>query len=135
MANCRYCGRPVKGRKLACDECLENYAQYAITTENRNDDQDDDDQLKDTNVWDYFSTIGHVLGYVSLVLAFIPYCSFIAFIFSGNGIVFSLLGRKSNTHTEKTNSGLVMGIAALFISIVMSASCIICSITCFKIPT
>ena len=133
MANCRYCGRPVKGSKLACEECLANYSQYSISTENRSD-VTEDVELKETCVWDYFATIGNVLGLVSLILSFAPFYAFVGFFFAAHGIVFSSLGRKSKTHEEKTNSGIVLSIAALFISILMGAGCIFCSITCFNTP-
>lgn len=134
MANCRYCGRPVKGSKLACEECYANYSQYAIVTENRSDVLEDV-ELKETCVWDYFATIGNVFGYASIIFCFIPFCSFVGFFFASHGIVFSCLGRKSKTHEERTNSGIVFSIAALFISILMGAGCIFCTITCFNSPT
>lgn len=94
MPYCVNCGNEVKENDRFCSSC-----GFKVNGEK-------EEPKKVMKCFTVFGNVGHALGIVTLVLAFIPFINLYAFIFGIHGIVFSALGKKDESQIAKCNSGL-----------------------------
>ena len=107
MSFCINCGKELKENQNYCSNCG--------TKVNKPSEQPN----KVMKCFTVFGNVGYTLGIVTLIIGFIPFASFYAWIVGIHGIVFSCLGKKDTNQLDKCQKGLRRSIAGTIIGIAM----------------
>lgn len=117
QSKCTYCGKPVKNFEDKCGYCG---AHIELATSSNKNAQQDSSVPEKIDPSEAFAIVSLVCGIVSVVLAWLP---FVGFIFSGIGIVFGILGRKSK-RKKFAIAGIALSVISLIVNILFIVSCI-----------
>ena len=74
---------------------------------------------KSAKVWSIFAKVGFGLGLAGLITSIIPYICMVGVEIAGAGLVFSILGRKSNEFAKKAKNGVVLSAIGLGVGFFM----------------
>ena len=107
---CKHCGAEMPDNALFCQVCGNSVEPAKQEAKKSNGAE---------KVWNIFSTIGFILGIVSLAMCWIPFLA--TWFVSIYAIVLSALGKKSVSyqHYEKASKGLKFAIIGTIVSFVV----------------
>ena len=119
---CKKCGKELNNDERYCPICGTEQDSQVTLNGDPFDMPPQVEEKKPLRVWSIFSTIGKILGIVSLVVSWIPFGVGLELGIMGGifGIVFSCLGRKAQTDASRHNFkiGLILSIVAIVVSII-----------------
>ena len=112
---CTNCGKELPEQAKFCPNCGVNVA--TITVENPTVEVEEEPK-KEPKVWGIFAKIGFGLGLGGLISSCIPvfWIFIMGMEISGFGLVFSILGGRSNEFGYKAKKGRKLSIAGLIVS-------------------
>lgn len=162
MPYCCECGKEIEKNKIFCDECHEKiygknsasekkdevkvaapakpiteYHQHELISEvvpakNNYDISSKELNKMDKGPWKVFAYIGYISGIISIFVVLIPFCFPFSIGLAIEGFIFSLLGKKSINQEQKASTGISLCLASFFISILVGATCIVCTYDCIE---
>ena len=115
MPYCMKCFKKLSETDLFCPDCgTETWAAKKGATEEKTVEHKEVPKC-----FTIFGKIGHIIGIVTFILAFIPIVNIIAAEVAPIGIVFCILGKKDINLIDKCKRGLVFSILATILGIVL----------------
>lgn len=119
MRKCEKCGAENPDTAKFCTTCGANLIEQAAEKESENVERFTTEVTDNESgkPWATFANIGYILGIISLAFCWFPYSNFYL---GGVGIVFSCLGKWSNSNREKAQKGFMMSLISTILNFVLS---------------
>ncbi len=120
MKKCDKCGALNADTAKFCIDCGANLIEQAAERESVNVERINPDEVPSGDngtPWATFANIGYILGIISLVFCWFPYSMFYL---GGTGIVFSCLGKWSNSNRGKAEKGFRMSLISVILNLVLT---------------
>lgn len=115
MPYCMNCLKELNEKDLQCPAC----GTETWYSKNKKAGVVEQEEVPVPKSFTVLGKIGHIIGIVTLILAFVPYVNLISSEVAIVGIVFCILGKKDKSIKRKCKKGLKLSIWALVLSIVL----------------
>ena len=113
MSFCSNCGNELKENDQFCSNCGKKKGETVETVT-------PNEAKPVLKCFTIFGNVGHALGIVTFISAFIPIFGFYAIVPGVHGIVFSILGKRDEKQIKKCSRGLVFSIIGSIVGFVFT---------------